>query len=351
MKTVTIVIPHMNHADLLEQCLDSLIAQTVRPHSVVIVDNGSTDTSRDSIQARSNAMNIHTIELGRNMGFAYAVNRGIEFALNQSTDYVILLNNDAVLDPMCIEELLYSFTRVPGNTAVIQPLILNARHRELIDCAGIAITKDMSAINHRQGESYETSEQGTLEIFGATGCAAMFPLEVLVKLRAIHGEVFDESYFAYYEDVDMAWRLRYAGYRAWCNYRAHVYHIHSATGKSYSSFKSFYIHRNHLFTIIKDAPTYLIPEMIIRMVVRYGLLVSSAVVGRGPSHRLRQNVGVSSMVSIVVRAWWQFIRLLPVLYTKRKRTQQSQEVSRSDSLKWMHQFNASIESTVYSERR
>lgn len=349
MKSVAVIIPHLNHRELLVQCFDSIVAQTHRPDLVVVVDNGSRDGSDEVMHTYTSRLPLHSIELGRNTGFAYAVNRGIEHAISNGIEYVMVLNNDTRLEVGCIERLVERMNSCDADTAVVQPLILNANSPQRIDSAGIAIASDMSAINYRQGEHYDTLETGCKEIFGATGCAALFSSEALRAIHRIHGDYFDEAYFAYYEDVDLSWRLRYLGYRAWCDYDAVVYHVHSATGKSYSPFKSFYVHRNHLFNIIKNTPMQTIPEVVIRMVIRYVLLVSSVVLGRGPAHRLHQNSGGLTMVSIVMKAWWQVIKRFPQLLIKRRKVVATKKVSLKTVKKWMTAFRAPVSSTVYSE--
>jgi GT2 family glycosyltransferase len=284
-----------------------------------------------------------------NTGFAFAVNRGIEQAVKNKSEYVFILNNDTILDKECLEKLFEGLTKHPEASSV-QPKIMNAFHKDRIDSMGIVITRDMSALNKFQSRFDHDVEEGDTEIFGTTGCAALYRTSALESVRFPDGNYFDESYFAYYEDVDMSFRLRYQGFTSWCISDAGLYHAHSATGVNYSGFKSFHIHRNHLYNVIKNMPFPAILSMLWRIPFRYILLVSSAFRKKGPSYRLGQNVGTGGMVSLVIRSWWEFVNNISSLVTKRKFIMTHKKVSQSEAKEWFSKFGVALGKTIYEER-
>ena len=349
MPFVTIVIPHYNGKEILKKCLVSLVAQTYKDFKIVVVDNASTDGSCDNFETLF-PEKVSVVRMGHNTGFAYAVNKGIEWGIDQNSKYVFVLNNDTILNSDCLELLVNSFNKYP-NAASMQPKILNAYHPEIIDSMGIVITSDMSALNKNQsvpdGVRFSNDEQ----VFGSTGAAVLYHMDALEKVRFLNGDYFDSSYFAYYEDVDMSFRLRYLGYESWCIPKARVLHEHSTTGISYSGFKSFHIHRNHLYNIIKNAPFPYILSMFWRIPFRYILLLSSVINKRGPSHRLQQKVTGVGMVKIVIRSWRDFFVYLPGLFKKRSFIMKTKKVSSREVLEWFSRFGVALEKTIYEERK
>lgn len=348
MSVVTIVIPHYNGVEIIKQCLDSLMVQTYTQYSIVVVDNGSTDGSVDMI-TRDFSDTVTVIKLGSNTGFAYAVNTGIKVALEQASEFVFVLNNDTVLEHNCLE-LLVSALQKNSNVGAVQPKILNASHPDRIDSMGIVITRDMSAMNRNQSNLVAQTTNKDEEVFGVTACAALYRLSALTACSLSTYEYFDNSYFAYYEDVDLAFRMRYLGYESWCISNALLFHHHSVTGVNYSAFKSFHIHRNHLYNVIKDMPAPLVYSMIWRVPARYFLLVSSVLKKQGPSHRLQQGVGKTAMIKLVMRSWKDFFWHLPKLLQQRRKIMTQRKVSLRTARGWFDQFGISIDKTVYEER-
>jgi GT2 family glycosyltransferase len=290
MSAVSIVIPHYNGKEIIQKCLASLMMQTYKDFNVIVVDNASTDKSGDNLEIIF-PEKVSVLRMDHNTGFAYAVNKGIEWGIAQKSEYVFVLNNDTIVDSECLEKLVHALNNYP-NAAAVQPKILNAHHPEIIDSMGIVITRDMSALNKNQSIRDGGVFWADQEIFGSTGAAVLYRTETLETVRFPDGDYFDTSYFAYYEDVDMSFRLQYAGFTSWCIPSAVVWHEHSTTGISYSGFKSFHIHRNHLYNIIKNAPFPYILSMFWRIPFRYILLLSSVFTRKGPSHRLREKLPV-----------------------------------------------------------
>jgi GT2 family glycosyltransferase len=215
---------------------------------------------------------------------------------------------------------------------------------------GIVITRDMSALNKNQSVRDGAHFLEKEEIFGSTGAAVLYRTKALGEIRFPDGDYFDTTYFAYYEDVDMSFRLRYVGFTSWCIPRAVVWHEHSTTGVSYSTFKSFHIHRNHLFNVIKNAPFPYILSMFWRIPFRYILLMSSVITKKGPSHRLREKASSMGIVKIVIKSWIDFFIYLPRLINKRSFIMKHKKVSSQEAMTWFVRFQTPLEKTIYEER-
>ncbi|MCB0829209.1 MAG: glycosyltransferase family 2 protein [Solirubrobacterales bacterium] len=221
---IAVVVPSWNCLGDLRECLASLDAQTGVELEVVVVDNGSSDGSVAFLQQHG----IKHVPLPRNLGFAAAVNLGIEMT---TTEMVATLNSDTVLEPGALAELYRTLAGDPGLGGV-QPRILSLKRGVRLDpedpeariySLGQALTLDGRAredgIGQPQGErGYEARE-----IFGVCGAACMFRRDML---RQVGG--FEESYFAFYEDVEMNVRARIAGWRFRLVPTAVVWHVGNA---------------------------------------------------------------------------------------------------------------------------
>jgi GT2 family glycosyltransferase len=105
MSTVSIIIPHYNGKEMLSKCLASLMVQTYKDFTIVVIDNGSTDGSCNALEMDFSEK-VSVLTMSHNTGFAYAVNKGIEWALQQKSEYVFVLNNDTIVDSECLERLV-----------------------------------------------------------------------------------------------------------------------------------------------------------------------------------------------------------------------------------------------------
>ncbi len=182
----------------------------------------------------------------------------------------------------------------------------------------------MSALNRGKDEKDNGQYDDKISIFGPSASAALYKRSVLEKVKLSKSGYFDKDYFAYYEDVDLAWRFHLRGFEAKFEPNAIAYHVHSATGENFSPFKAFHIHRNHYYNIIKDAPFFIMLFiLIILMPIRYMLLVFSVIKGKGASAKLakKKKDKKESIVQIVLKSWGQVILHLPKLIKKRKEVQ------------------------------
>lgn len=348
MSHTAIIIVNWNGLALLKACLAALSRQTFMPDRIIVIDNGSTD---GSVAWMNEQQRLELITLPSNTGFAHPNNLGIARALTDvNIQYVVTLNNDTEPDPHYLEELIACTKRHP-DAGSIQPKVINANDTTLIDTVGILIHQDMSAMNKGQREKDTGQYEAEEEVFAASASAALYTRRSLEAVALPKHNYFDAAYFAYYEDVDLAWRLRLAGYTSYYAPAAIVKHQHSATGVSHSPFKAFHIHRNHYYNIIKDLPFPFAIRAFALLPMRYLLLITSILRKKGPSAELAKRTKKSyGIVQIVLASWRDILVNMPSLLRKRRFIQQRRTVSLRTIHRWFRQYHASLEKIIFGAR-
>lgn len=243
MFDVTIVIPNYNGAAFLETCLGSVFRQTGVGLEVIVVDNGSSDGSREYIQEHFPECVL--VCLDRNYGFCRAVNEGIRRA---ESPYVILLNNDTEVRPDFAGQLLKAIRRDPKRFSCAARM-LQYQDRGLVDNAGDYYSAMGWGLTMGRGKPAGRYEKGR-RIFSSCAGAAIYRKDLVEKLGG-----FDEAHFSYLEDIDLSYRAKIAGYYHWYAPDAVVYHMGSATsGSRYNRFKVIHSAGNNIYLIYKNMP-------------------------------------------------------------------------------------------------
>lgn len=237
----SIIIVNWNGRHWLEQCLPALNAQTFRDYEVIVVDNGSTDGSAAWLAQAWPAVRV--MALPENVGFAAGNNVGIRAAGGR---YVITLNNDTRVAPHWLAALVQA-AEAPG-VGMVASKMVQWQHPEKLDSAGIEVDWAGVAWNRGWGEPAETAT-APADIFGPCAGAALYRRDMLDGIG-----LFDESFFIFYEDADLAWRAQRAGWR--CRYApdALVHHWHSAAMTAIPDRKLFLLARNRLWCTLKNYP-------------------------------------------------------------------------------------------------
>ena len=213
------VIPVWNGRRWLDECLGSIERQASPAHEVIAVDNGSTDGSVEHL--RTGHPNVTVLELGANTGFAHAVNQGIHTAAG---DYVAVLNTDVVLEPDWTERMTLALHADPHAASLACKMVELADPDRIYD-AGDVLRRDGACEQRGRFGRDDGRFDEPGEVFGACAGAALYRRDALL---AVGG--FDERYFAYLEDVDLAVALRLAGWR--CLYEPAVA-LHAGEGSSF----------------------------------------------------------------------------------------------------------------------
>ena len=214
-RSIEIIIPSWNGKMLLGDCLAAVAQQTRIPDKITVVDNNSSDGSCEFLAQEWR--DIAVVRLHENRGFAAAVQAGID---GSTATLVAVLNNDARPDPEWLAALEQTF--VYPEVGACASLVLSPH--EIVESAGVGFSH--FGVGFRLGEhcTAEALPQQIVEVFGVSGTAAMFLREALVKAQG-----FDPRFFAQGEDIDLSFRLRYAGYSCLLNPLAHVLHLGSQT--------------------------------------------------------------------------------------------------------------------------
>ncbi|MCB9487556.1 MAG: glycosyltransferase family 2 protein, partial [Deltaproteobacteria bacterium] len=207
-----------NNARTIEATLASVRAQVGVETRVIAVDNASYDGTRGVLGSTSG---LRFIEQYANTGFAAGMNRALREA---DRPYVLLLNPNVVLPPDTLRALVEALENAPEDVAAVQPKLLRGGEPPTLDSTGVVLNLGgMSPYDRGQGEEDRGQYDGDADVFGPTAACALWRREALFDL-AVDGEIFDEGYFAYYEDVDLAWRARSAGNRFLYVPQAHATH-------------------------------------------------------------------------------------------------------------------------------
>lgn len=252
-----IVIANWNGEKILTDCLNSLVNQSYTNFKVYIIDNNSKDKSLEIIDRYIEKINIDLTIMDYNTGFAVANNVGIQKAIDEGCLNVLTLNNDVELEPFCIENAIKMLEEHP-NVDVFQLFMINFFERGKCDAAGLIFNKRLYVTQVGYRQPITDVLNNNIEIEGACAGASIYRVSALKRVQLQNGDYFDSNFFAYYEDVDLALRLRNTGSKAILVKDCVVYHIHSATGNKTSGFKEYYLARN-LFLYMKrnqDFKTY-----------------------------------------------------------------------------------------------
>lgn len=242
----TVVIPNLNGAGWLRDSIESVWAQTMRDFELIVIDNASTDESLEIARSYVGRENYTLIENDRNTGFSYAVNQGIRAAKGE---FVALFNNDAFAEPDWLENLIRT-AEADERIFAVSSLMIRHFERELADDAGDYVT--ILGFACKRGDGMKASRYAKpCRVFSACGGAALYRKSILDKIG-----LFDENFFAYYEDVDISWRANSLGYKNVYCPTAKCYHICGATTGAvrYNPFKSIQSGRNSILLPYKNMP-------------------------------------------------------------------------------------------------
>jgi GT2 family glycosyltransferase len=281
----SIIVPNYNGAPFLGDCLRSLERQTFVDAEVIVVDDASPDGSAEIVPNEFPSLRL--IRLGRNGGFARAVNIGIAAARGE---FVALLNNDAVADAGWLGELIGALERHPEAGSAASKILLADDDSTLVSAGDVyrrAGVPNSRGVWERDSGQYDDET----EVFGACGAACAYRRAVLDEIGG-----FDERFFMYCEDVDLAFRAQLRGYRCIYAPRAVVRHRLSATGGGVLA--SYHCGRNFVWLLAKDVPGVAWRRYALRfLLTQLALAVEALRHAREPAARARLRGQMAGWIS------------------------------------------------------
>jgi GT2 family glycosyltransferase len=243
---VSIIIVNYNGEHFLTRCLDSVLKTSYSDFEVIVVDNGSTDGSKGVLKSYTGHQKIKIIINKVNLGFAEGNNVGINVA---SGNFIVFLNNDTFVEPDWLTELVKVFwSDIKVGAAQSKLLLMDSP--SCIDCAGNFSDFHGGTFARGLGEK-DMGKYEFDEIFTCKGASMIVSRQVIQEIG-----VFDTDFFTYYEDTDLCWRIRLAGYKIFYVPTSIVYHKGSGsipmTGDGSFFFQIYLMKRNRITTLLKN---------------------------------------------------------------------------------------------------
>lgn len=316
---LAIVILNWNGRQLLEQFLPSVLKFS-EGAVIYVADNASTDDSVDYI--KSNFPQVNIIKNDVNGGFA----KGYNDALKQvDADIFCLLNSDVEVTFNWLEPIVTEFESHP-ETAIIQPKILDFKHKSHFEYAGAAGGYiDKFGYAYCRGRIFDTIEEDlaqyndTVQIFWASGACFFIRKSTFDSLNG-----FDESYFAHFEEIDLCWRAFNAGFISKYVGASTVYHVGGATLSANNPKKTYLNFRNNLYTITKNVHGILFIILLTRLILD-GLAGLKYLLSLKGAHFLA-----------ILKAHHSFYSNLPRLLSQRKLLPQKKKYYKTTSIVWTY---------------
>ena len=265
-KKLAIVIINWNSFDLTRDTINSLQRTSYRDYDCIIVDNGSEDNSANQLETQFS--NIILLPAGENNGFTGGNNIGIQYALDKGYEYIMMLNNDVEVEPNFLESLIEKLNS-NENLGAVQPLIYFHHDKNLVWNAGStynALLGICSTPNYNQRDEKHAQMQIQKSVDWITGCAFMMRASVLKEIGLLK-----EKYFIYYEDVDLSFRIKAAGYDLGYVPASVIYHIagmsHKSKEKGKEGFVSAKVHflnaRNRIWFLKQHTLPWAVPSVVL----------------------------------------------------------------------------------------
>jgi GT2 family glycosyltransferase len=318
---VSVSLVTTNESCWLPGCIQSTRRQTYQPIEIVVVDNASTDGTRELMSALDPEAVLVCNEANR--GFAESHNRGIQRARGE---FVLVMNPDVVLDEHFVETLVHAAQSYP-EAAAFTGKLLQMRERPgdvepaRLDLTGFFPMRNGGTwdrgLHAEDGPKWSTAD----EVFGVSGCAALLRREALIDV-AEDREYFDEAFFMYHEDIDLAWRLQLRGWRARYEPGAVAWHVRNffadTPRRARSPLRNHHLTKNRYLVWAKDYP----PLVLVRNSLNLAIWTLSALAYLAVFERRS------------LPALYEMLSLLPRSLRRRRVIMRRRMVSQRAALEW-----------------
>lgn len=307
MTSVLITILNWNGAEDTVRCLDSIVGQSYEDRTILIVDNGSIDNSIEILEKyiKKNP-SIKLIKNFRNLGFAGGVNTGIRYALENNFDAVTLFNNDAVADKDWLKNLVAALEQ-NSDASIATGLLLHADGKTIDSTGDFYSSWGIGFPRNRNSPANQAPISGY--VFSASGGASLYKTSLFKEVG-----LFDEAFFAYYEDTDISFRAQLTGHKVYYTKDAVAYHEQGATSNKIPGFTVYQTFKNLPLLFWKNVPTKLLIKVGFRFLLLYKLIFINAI---------KKGSGWPALKGIFASIWYFWTSALP----KRMKIQRNKKVS------------------------
>lgn len=262
-----VIIPNLNGGGELLDAVDSLVTQTLAPH-IIVVDNASTDDSITKLQHKY--PDIEVILHDTNRGYAGGVNPGFARAIEMGATYTAPFNDDAVADPEWLQKLVAVLDANPHvGAAACKVLTADGKH---LDSSADIYTNWGLPYPRGRGEADTGQYDHLTDIFGASGAASLYRVSALKQVGLL-----DEDFFAYYEDVDLSFRLQLAGWKVRYVPESRVYHKIGMTSGRMKGFTTYQTMKNLPLVAFKNVPKKYLWSVTWRLTIARTLFLGRAI--------------------------------------------------------------------------
>ena len=269
--SVLFVVLNFNGWEETLVCVESILKQTYKPFHIMLVDNGSADESLGKLSRYDHHKDITFLKNPTNLGFAGGVNIGIRYAIDNNYDYTVLLNNDAVLTPSWLKKLVASSQKT--DAAITTGLLLNSTGDKIESTADAYSSWGLPFPSQR--DEPVGNAVGSGFCFGGTAGASLYRTSLFESIG-----LFDEAFFAYYEDTDISFRSQLAGHKAYYEKSAIAYHDQGTTSSKMPGFTVKQTFKNLPVFFWKNTPRKLLFSTGIRFFFYYWAIYARAVLKR-----------------------------------------------------------------------
>jgi GT2 family glycosyltransferase len=266
---IYIIILNFNSYEDTIECVKSIENISYDNYEIVIVDNNSSD---NSVKVLSERFPNHNLILSKeNLGYAKGNNIGIKYALEQGAEYICILNNDVIVERNFLELLIKQFGD-NNSIGMVGPCICEYSNKDVVQAMGAYIDLYRGlAMGQNQGQDYNKIEKRYIEVDYLGGACFMVKAEVFRSIGLI-----PENYFLFYEETEFCLRARKFGYKLMCVHESKVYHKRSATISKYSGLSYYFLNRNRIIFMRRNANAiqktifapYIVLEGIGRILIR-----------------------------------------------------------------------------------
>ncbi len=251
---VTIIIPNYNNENVVEKLIESLVNQTYTDYELVVVDNNSSDKSLEIIRRRLEE-NAHKLKYGyriirlrKNYGYCIASNIGALYS--NATDYLVIINNDLILDKNWLKELVEYMDKNPHIGIASSKVVYHPLNK--IDSTGLIIDKYGATLSRGFLQKPEVIDESIRKqpLSAVHGASIIIRRKLFKKVGG-----YDNLLFMYYDDVDLSWRILLLGYEIGCASKSICYHVKKPEyGEDLSLHKYYLSSRNRIRVMIKNLP-------------------------------------------------------------------------------------------------